>query len=306
MVSETARQERNFPLKLNTTSRALLSHLNLVDERHPKNAAILLFGLKPQSFFRPAEIKCMHCHSTEYQRPFASMQIYEGGLFEQADQAKDFVLSKINRAIGTRGQSNISPATYELPPDAVGEAIINAIAHRDYYSNASVEVRLFSDRLEVWNPGKLPGTITIDDLFTDHPSIPNNPLIAESLYLTGYIEKAGSGTQKMIKLCKDAGLPEPEFRQQSGSFVLTLWRDWLTDEVINTLNINDRQVNALKLLKIERKLTTMEYQKFVGCSRRTAARDLDELLGKGVIIRKGAGRGAHYIINRAINVPIVP
>ena len=215
---ETARNERNFPLKLNTPPKGLLTHLNLFEHEHPTNAAILLFGLKPQSFFRPAEIKCIHCHGTVYQRPFASMQIYEGDLFEQADQAKDFVLSKINRAIGTREKSNQASATYELPPDAIAEAIINAIAHRDYYSNASVEVRLFSDRLEVWNPGKLPGSLTIDDLFADHPSIPNNPLIAESLYLTRYIEKAGSGTQKMINLCAEAGLPAPEFRQQSGSF----------------------------------------------------------------------------------------
>ena len=87
------------------------------------------------------------------------------------------------------GQS--APAVYELPPDAVGESIVNAIAHRDYHSNASVEIRLFADRLEVWNPGALPGTLTLESLRVDHPSLPSNPLIAESLYLARYIEKAG-------------------------------------------------------------------------------------------------------------------
>ncbi len=96
-----------------------------------------------------------------------------------------------------------------------------------------------------WNPGKLPGTLTFEDLFTDHPSIPNNPLIAESLYLTGYIEKAGSGTQKIINLCAETELPEPEFVQKSGSFILTLWRDWLTDEILETLNLNDRQKKGI-------------------------------------------------------------
>jgi hypothetical protein len=71
--------------------------------------------------------------------------------------------------------------------------------------NASVEVRLFVDRLEVWNPGRLPDTLTLDSLRVDHPSVPYNPLIAESLYLTRYIEKVGSGTQTMINLCRDAG-----------------------------------------------------------------------------------------------------
>ena len=192
---ETARRERGFPLKSNTATQALLTHLNLLDDGKPTNAAVLLFGSNPQRFHRTAETKCIHCHGTEYRRPFASLQVYGGDLFEQADQARDFVLAKINRAIGTRAASITAPATYELPPDAIGEAIVNAIAHRDYHSNASVEVRLFADRLEVWNPGRLPGTLTLDDLRDDHPSVPNNPLIAESLYLTRYIEKVGSGTQ---------------------------------------------------------------------------------------------------------------
>jgi hypothetical protein len=161
---ETARRERAFPLKSNTSPEALLKHLNLLADKRPTNAAILLFGSAPQRFHRTAETKCVSCHGTEYRRPFASQQIYTGDLFEQADQARDFVLSKINRAVGTRATSITAPATYELPPDAVGEAIVNAIAHRDYHSHASVEVRLFADRLEVWNPGTLPGTLTLDDL----------------------------------------------------------------------------------------------------------------------------------------------
>lgn len=177
------------------------------------------------------------------------------------------MLGKINRAIGTRAASNIAPATYELPPDAIGEAIINAIAHRDYYSNASVEVRLFADRLEFWNPGRLPGSLTLDALRDDHPSVPNNPLIAESLYLTRYIEKAGSGTQRMIELCREASLPEPEFEQRAGSFVITLRRDWLTADILDRLNLNDRQKQAIRYLKTHARITNSEYQRTTGASR---------------------------------------
>ena len=99
-----------------------------------------------------------HCHGTEYRRPFASQQIYTGDLFEQIGEARDFVLRKIERAIGTRQAGPTAPAAYELPPDVIAEAIVNAVAHRDYNSNASVEVRLFADRLEVWNPGSQNGT----------------------------------------------------------------------------------------------------------------------------------------------------
>lgn len=291
---ETARRERGFPLKPNTTTLALITHLNLVDNGKPTNAAVLLFGANPQRFHRTAETKCIHCHGTEYRRPFASLQVYGGDLFEQVDQSRDFVLAKINRAVGTRAAAITAPATYELPPEAVDEAIVNAIAHRDYYSNASVEVRLFADRLEVWNPGSLPGTLTLDSLRHDHPSIPYNPLVAESLYLTRYIERVGSGTQAMIELCREAGLPEPEFEQRAGSFVTTIWRDWLTDQITEELNLNDRQRKAIPLIRQQRRLTNSDYQAVTGATRPTSKRDLEDLVKKGVIAPRGSGRGSYY------------
>lgn len=294
---ETARRERAFPLKSNTSPEALLKHLNLLADKRPTNAAILLFGSAPQRFHRTAETKCVSCHGTEYRRPFASQQLYTGDLFEQADQARDFVLSKINRAVGTRATSITAPATYELPPDAVGEAIVNAIAHRDYHSHASVEVRLFADRLEVWNPGTLPGTLTLDDLRHDHPSVPNNPLIAESLYLTRYIEKAGSGTQRMIELCRDAGLPEPSFELRQGSFVLTLWRDWFTTEALAGFGLSDRQLLAVAHVKRVGRITNADYQQLAKTTRKTSTRDLDALVAKGVFRRVGQKRGSHYVLS---------
>jgi hypothetical protein len=293
---DSARRERGFPLKPNTSIDALLTHLNLLDGAKPTNAAILLFGSNPQKFHRIAETKCIHCHGTEYRRPFASMQVYGGDLFEQADLARDFVLAKINRAVGTREETITAPATYEIPPEAIGEAIINAIAHRDYHSNASVEVRLFADRLEIWNPGSLPGTLTIASLRNDHPSVPFNPLLAEPLYLTRYIERVGSGTQTMISLCLEAGLPEPQFEQRGGSFVTTIWRDWLTSEVLAGYGLNERQMKAVAVAKSSGRITNSGYQEATGTSRPTAIRDLSELVNKGVFLRVGEARGAFYVI----------
>jgi hypothetical protein len=292
---DAARRERGFPLGANTTALALLTHLNLLNNGKPTNAAALLFGSKPQQFHPTAETKCVSCHGTEYRRPFASQQIYTGDLFEQIDQARDFVLSKINRSVGVRSTTATAPAEYELPPDAVGEAIVNAVAHRDYHSRASVEVRLFPDRLEVWNPGSLPRTLTLDSLFTDHPSVPYNPLIAEPLYLTRYIEKAGSGTQSMVALCHEAGLPTPTFEQRDGSFVVTLWRDWLTDEVLTRLGLNERQRQAISYLKQNRRISNSDYQRIAKTTKKTATRDLSDLKSKGLIEQHGTrGPGVHY------------
>lgn len=307
---DTAQRERGFPLKANTGTAALLTHLNLLSAGTPTNAAILLFAARPQQFHRTAETKCIHCHGTEYRRPFASQQIYTGDLFEQADQARDFVLAKINRAVGTRALSSTAPATYELPPDAVGEAIVNAIAHRDYHSNASVEVRLFADRLEVWNPGTLPGNLTPESLRTDHPSVPNNPLLAESLYLARYIEKAGSGTQAMIELCREAGLPEPTYELRQGSFVLTLWRDWLTDEVLADFDLSSRQRLALAHVKSAGFLTNLTYREIANTSERTALRELQQLTAIGLFEKiGGTGRATRYVIAKfkpATNPPNPP
>ncbi len=302
---ETARRERGFPLKANTDARALLTHLNLLEHGKPTNAAVLLFGNSPQRHHRTAETKCIHCHGTEYTRPFASQQIYTGDLFEQVDQSRDFVLAKINRQVGIRASGPTAPATYELPPDAIAEAIVNAIAHRDYHSNASVEVRLFADRLEIWNPGRLPGTLSFDDLRNDHPSVPNNPLIAESLYLTRYIEKAGSGTQKIIELCRGAGLPEPKFEQRSGSFIITLWRDWLTDEVMRQMDLSERQQKALAVVKAVGKISNSVFQERLDVAKRTAHRELTELVRKGLLKKIGkTGKGTFYILHKgAVNGP---
>jgi len=112
---------------------------------------------------------------------------------------------------------------YEIPREVVAEAIVNAVAHRDYTSNGSVQVMLFADRLEVWNPGALPPSLTLEKLRHPHGSVPFNPQLAEPLYLTKYIERMGTGTGDMIRRCREVGLPEPKFSVSDG-FVTTIWR----------------------------------------------------------------------------------
>jgi predicted HTH transcriptional regulator len=133
-------------------------------------------------------------------------------------------MSKLSRSVGTRDQGPEAPVQYDIPQAVVAEGIVNAIAHRDYTSNASVQLMLFADRLEIWNPGGLPPSLSLESLRKPHASHPANPLIAEPLFLAKYIEKAGTGTLDMIQLCKKYGLKEPEFRLDDGSFVLILRR----------------------------------------------------------------------------------
>lgn len=291
---KTAESERKYALKTNTGIKSLLKHLNLTEDTRLTNAALLLFGNNPQKCSPTAEIKCIHCHGIEYRRPF-DQQIYRGDIFNQADLAVDFVMARISRIVGTRKDSHRATAIYEIPRDAVAESIINALTHRDYYSKASVEVRLFADRLEVWNPGRLPENISIESLYDDHPSIPNNPLIAEPLYLTRYIEKAGSGTQMIIDECSSAGLPKPDFIQKEGIFIIKLWRNWLNEEKLKALGLNKRQVNLVEYLGKNAVINNSTYCIEFNVSKPTATRDLQGMLDKGILSKTGStGKGTFY------------
>jgi len=295
---ERARTERNLAISPTAKPKDALTNLNLLDKNSPTNAAVLLFGTDPQRFVSSAEIKCLHFHGTTVVKPIPSYKVFKGTLFEQVDDAVDFVMSKLNRAVGTRAISAAAPTEHEIPREVVAEAVVNAVAHRDYASAASIQVYVFVDRIEVWNPGELPPSLTPDSLRQQHPSLPRNPLIAEALFLAHYIEKVGTGTLDVIAGCQNADLPEPEFFQDGDHFVVRLWRDWLTVDVLAGLNLNDRQRAAVSVLRQQRRITTGEYQETAETTRATAKRDLEDLVVKGLLVPQGAGRGAFYELPR--------
>lgn len=200
-----ARFERQFPLPETAPLLDVLAHLHLLSEGRPTNASLLLFGRDPQRFLPSAELRCMHFHGTEIQRPVPFYRIFKGNIFEQVDKGVDFVMSKLNRSVGTRAESNQAPVRYEVPHEVVREAIVNAVAHRDYNSSGSVQVSVFADRLEVWNPGNLPAPLTPESLRHPHGSIPRNHRLCDVLFLARYIEKFGTGT-----LIDDPGKPCPQ------------------------------------------------------------------------------------------------
>jgi ATP-dependent DNA helicase RecG len=295
----TARRERGYALSERTPVHKALTHLNLLDGTHPSHAAVLLFGDNPHRFLPTAEVKCLHFHGTEIRKPIPSYQTYRGTVFDQVDMAVDFVMSKIARSVGTRARGPQAPVEYELPKEAVSEAIVNAVAHRDYTSNAGVQVMLFADRLEVWNPGELPPPLTPERLREPHASIPHNPLIADPLYLAHYIEKAGTGTLDMIARCRKVGIPEPDFEQRAGQFVVTIWRDWITDAIMEELALSERQRKAIAFAKTNGRITNKEYQQLAGVTDRTILREFKYLLDSGIFTKVGkTGRGTYYVIKR--------
>jgi len=294
---EKAREERGYALSADTPRKKALAHLNLLAKSVPTKGAVLLFGNAPERHILSAEISCLHFHGTEVEKPIPSQQVYHGTLFELVDQAVDFVMARIARAVEPSSASPESRIRYEVPYRVVREAIVNAVAHRNYASRSGVQVMVFADRIEVWNPGGLPEDLTVDQLRGPHPSVPRNRLLCEPLFLAHYIERAGTGTLDMIRLCAEGGLPEPEFLNEGERFRLIIWRDWLTESVLSALGVSDRQKRVVEFARAHGSVTNSTYQKLVGIAKRTAHRDLTDLVAKGIFEKVGTtGKGTYYVI----------
>ena len=306
-----ARSKRNFPLPVETSPVSLLTHLDLIDDKgRLANAAVLLFGKKPQKFFITSEVKCVQFYGNVVEKPMPAYQIYRGDVFELVDQATSFVMSRINNWVGTRaeGEKADIPTRPELPIDAVKEAIVNAICHRDYTSNASVQVMLFRDRLEVWNPGTLPYGLTVQKLQGPHKSLPANPLLADPMYWNGYIEKVGTGTEDIINKCREYGLKTPEFYQEE-DFKVVIWRAdnegsipmmiqrRSNDDPKAFQSVPTEEEKLLEAIKETPSISRAELSKRLKISERQVRKITDQLREKGVLIREG-GNSGKWIINR--------
>jgi len=201
---------------------------------------------------------------------------------------------------------------------------INAVVHRDYTSTGSVQVMLFKDRLEVWNPGRLPQGMTIDKLSSVHASRPVNPVLANPVYLTGYIEQMGTGTTDIIERCEKAGLRTPEFYQDA-DFRTILWRpettdgqDAVTSDVIGESSTNTEKspgeriaesiveniaenLSAMRarivwILWRNPNATAKSISEEVGIAPRNVQEHFRKLQDMGVIRRNGGDFGGHWEI----------
>jgi predicted HTH transcriptional regulator len=292
-----ARAVRKYPLKEDTPTETLFAHMDITKNGKFTNAAVLLFGKNPHHFFLQAEVKCLQFSGTEVKKPFINYQVYSGNLFEQVDKGRAFVLDAIKfPVIQERGSARFR-RPFEIPEFAIQEAIVNAVAHRNYNVTSGVQVMVFSDRVEVWNSGSLPPELSVEDLKKPHTSFPANPLIANALYLADYAQRAGSGTVEMIEQCKAEGAPEPDFVLiRNVEFRSILPRDIYTEAALSQIGLIDRQKNAVQYVKNKGSISRKEYVALTGVSVRQANFDLADLLKKKVFAQAGKGRSVKYTL----------
>ena len=148
---------------------------------------------------------------------------------------------------------------WEYPLRALEEVLNNSLAHRDYFSNAEIQLSIYDDRIEVWNPGELPKPLTLEDLRKNHKSILRNKVLADKLFLIKFIEQWGKGTNRIIDEMRQNNLTEPLFQNLSGGFEVTLivpgksFEKEIEKEKLHKLDINERQRKAIEYLKERKK-----------------------------------------------------
>ena len=276
-----AKERRSMKIDFTIVSD-ILTKLGLLEQGKLTKAAILLFGKNPQQFEPQAIIKADVFKSPTL---IIDSKTIEGTLIEQIEDALIFLKRHINvrYEISENGKRR---EIWEYPLEALREAIVNAVTHRDYEIQSPIYVRVFDDRIEIENPGILPQPLTVDDLREDHPSILRNPKIGKVMFLVGYIEQWGTGTNKMIEYCVSEGLPEPEFIETKITFKVIFRKE--------KRGLNPRQKSLLEILRYRKQITRQEYQEIFNISERTARADLEELKKRGIIYSERIGKKVVY------------
>lgn len=264
----------------------------------PTLAGLLFFGRAPQQFFPALTITFLHFAGTDLAPPRPDAPLYldnrefRGRIPEMLDAARGALHAAMSKAGmldgGLRRQERP-----EYPDVALREALLNAVAHRDYGREGSfVQVRLFADRLEVQSPGGLAGGVTVDNIRWEQYT--RNPTITRLLEELGYVERRGIGIDLMIQAMADANLPLPTFEDRGTSFWVTLRNAPAADAGDGALN--ERQLRALAHLRDHGRITNREYVALCEVSERTALYDLQGMVEGGLLLPVGSGRGRYYIL----------
>ena len=276
----------------NDTPVQLLENLKLIENGLLKRAALLLFHPDPEKFVTGAYIK------VGFFRTNTDLLFHDeihGNLFEQAEKTMDLLLTKYTKAlISYEGLSRVE--TYEYPEDALREALLNAITHKDYSGCVPIQISVYSDKIMIWNEGQLPENWTANDLLSKHSSRPYNPDIANAFFRSGYVEAWGRGIEKITELCLEAGLPAPQWMPQGSDFWMVFRKDIYNEADLKKLGLSERQIKAVLYVKEKGKITNSEYQEINNTLDRTALRDIDELVSRGILKKDGNGKNTYYKI----------
>jgi ATP-dependent DNA helicase RecG len=271
--------------------KSILENLLLVENGNLKRSVILLFGKNPERFYVNALVKIGKFGASDTDLKF--QEIVEGNAYQLADKVLEILDRKFFVSpISYEGLHRIE--SWEYPYEAIRETILNAIVHRDYMG-APIQISVYDNKLIVWNEGRLPDDMTVEDLKKKHSSIPHNPILASAFFKGGLIEAWGRGTLKIIDECRKAGLPEPDIEINSGGISVTIFKNVYSEKQLKEKGLSERQIKAVLYVKENGKITNKEFQRINFVSRETSSRDLKSLVELGILKASGTkGAGSYF------------
>jgi ATP-dependent DNA helicase RecG len=265
------------------------------DALRPTNVGLLMFGRDPQLFIPQSEVVCIRYGDRLGVGKYVNRQNLTGTLPELIDKTAEFL--KLYIQVGAEIVEFKRIDKPEYPLEALREAVVNAVVHRDYsLEGETIRIFFYTDRVEIHSPGLLPSGIAFDDLIAMRaPSRPRNVLLAQFMRdLPGYMERVGAGIRFMVNEMRALELPDPEFREQHEFLVIFRNGQVIAPDVANTLS--PRQLIGLQLLQERGSITTNEYCEATGTSERTALRELRDMVSREIIVVRGRTRSARYYL----------
>ena len=295
--------KKRFPfIARERNTRLVLEKLNLMEKGKLKRAAVLLFAKDPRKYFTSAFLQVGRFVS---ESEVVSTDVIEGNLFAQVEKTIEVLRIKyLENRFYYEGIRRKEDMIY--PEDALREAVINAVIHRDYLGSHT-QLRVYDHKLWLWNAGELPDKITFEKLKKAHRSCPRNELLADVFFKAGYIEAWGRGTLKIIGACRKAGLPDPEFSDLTGGFLASFTKapakqKGLAEESGETTEktvektVEKAVEKILALIRSNPQITQKEIMEKTGLTRRGVEWNLKKLKNENKIRRVGPDKGGHWTL----------
>ncbi len=269
-----------------TKYKQTLAMIGVISKEHITNGGVLFFTLSPQRFHPQAVVRIVEFSGSTMGETLSEKRL-SGNLLALIDETYTTLSSIIRREATTRDFSKIISKSFPL--EAIQEAVINALIHRNYFDPADVRIFVFSDRMEIINPGSFPPDVT-----AEHPvHKPRNPLLSQYVYDIGYIEKYGSGIIKMKELCLKNGYPQPEFLLSGRQTKVTFW--FMPLKIRTALpDLDDTNRRILDYLLKKKSANSTELVSLSGLSKNSTVDRLNFLIAKGLLSKSGKGKATTY------------
>ncbi|WP_443738828.1 ATP-binding protein [Treponema sp.] len=310
-ASDSGRLDKD---SLDVINETLLHNLHLFENDYLTRAAILAFHPDPEKWITGAYIKIAYF---ENEADILYQDEIHGPLLLQVEKGIDLIYTKYMKALISYDDI-YRKETFFFPRAAFRELLLNAVIHKDYLSTTPIQIRIYKDKIRLWNDGALPKEVPLENLYKEHISKPHNPNLANVFFKCGMIESWGRGFEKIESYCKEEKAKIPEIDLSLGgvtarcfaseSYLKLMKEHSVNDEKnlvvqsggpmvvqsrgsIEKNNLNETQQKIIGIMKVNPQISTRDLSEKLGINRSAVLKHIDSLKEKGFISRDNGTRG---------------